>query len=251
MPEPTSEQQQALNQTQAQQQAGNPPDAAAIEAALLQKVFGGKYKTSDEAARGHWELNQHAANAMRLLEERDNPAHLASQRPDPLQRLKDEAYIPPDAFRDAVTSVVGPLLQDAFRPIMGSLVARDELSTEFPAYIANEPAIRGWLKNNPQIAAEVQALEAAGLYKQAAKLSTLQWQVANPPASPGNKEQQLQAALQTTAANASRTQETVPTQDQLMMAIQYGHRTGDKRAAYAMLFPEFEPILPPHLQQQR
>src|SRR5258706_15470202 len=100
-----------------------PADAEAIKAAVLQEVFGGKYQTVEDAKKGHWELNNYASQAYQALQERVNPATVQAQRPDPFQRLQDEAMVPKDAFQEAVRQLV----KEELRPIGQAMEARNQI----------------------------------------------------------------------------------------------------------------------------
>ena len=109
-----------------------------------------------------------------------------------------------------------------------------------------------WLRTNPQVEADVQRLNGYGEYAFAAKHALDQWKRTLPVQSPGNPQAIQQAALPNSQQPQGRGLDPTAGQaEQLAMAIQYGHRTGDKRAALSMVFPDFELQLPPHLQNQQ
>ena len=87
----TPENTQQVQNQQAPPDNQQAPDNAAMqaaEAAVLQKVFNGKFATVEEAGKGYWNLNNYASQAHQLLQERVNPAALAASRePDPFQQL--------------------------------------------------------------------------------------------------------------------------------------------------------------------
>jgi hypothetical protein len=139
------------------------------------------------------------------------------------------------------------MLESAFAPIQQAARARQELAVSAPEYIQNETAIMSWLQNNPQAANDVARLNQAGLYDLAGKTALQAWRTANPPANSGNVAAKVQASLPNQNAQLNRQVEPSQNQDVLAQAIAYGHRTGDKRAAYSMLFPDFKVQLPPHI----
>ena len=233
-------------QPDASQQA-NPDDKAALEQQLLQSVFDGKYKSVDEARRGYWELNNYASQAYQALNQRVDPAMTAAQRQSAFDQLEQESLVKKDLLKQAIREEAGALLDNAFAPLQQAARARQELQVTAPDYIQNETAIMGWLQNNPQAAHDVARLNQAGLYDLAGKTALNYWRSANPPASSGNTVAKQQAALPNQSMQNTRQVEPQQNQDILNQAIAYGHRTGDRRAAYSMLFPEFKVQLPPHI----
>lgn len=248
MPEPTSSE-----QGQQPAQPANPAnDRAAIETEILNQIFEGKnFKSLDEAKTSYWNLNQYASQAYKELSSRVDPAAVAAQRPDPLQRLEKEAYIPMDAFTEAVDQRVNDAIERAFKPITGAMDARTTLATEMPSYLTNESAIQAWLGKNPSVAAEVRALNSGGFFVQAAKLATYSYNAAQPLASPGDPGAKSQAALPNSGNPQARTVDGGSgAADLMQQALAYNARTGDKRPALTMLFPDFEAIIPEHLKQR-
>jgi len=246
--EPTSLQ---PNQTPAAPPASPAVDADAIRKQVVDELFAGKYQGNFDAAKqGVWNLMNSSAEAYKLLQEyRDNGVQVQQGPPqkDALTRLHEEAYIPVDAFREAVSGIVAEEVRQAFAPLTGAMDARNTLATEAPEYLQNESTILSWLATQPQAGAEIKALNDAGLYKQAAKYALLQWKLAKPVTAPGDPALRANAAL----PNQQITQPTgSQSQDPTLMeqAIRYHRVSGDSRPAYQMLFPDFEPQLPPHLQ---
>jgi hypothetical protein len=251
--EPTSQQVQQ-SQTPPTPAANLPVDVDAIRKQVVDELFEGKYKGDFTAAKqGVWNLTNSSAEAYRLLQEyRDNGVQVQQPtgRPDPLERLTKEAYIPADAFTEAVQRIVNQSVEQAFKPLTGAMEARNVLASEAPEYLQNEQGILTWLAANPRLSAEVQQLNDLGQYTAAAKYALLNWKASGKAVSaPGSPELKQQAALPN--GNVSQPGNPVLNDPSLMeQALRYGHITGDKRPAYSMLFPDFEPILPPHLQQQ-
>lgn len=245
MPEPTSSE-----QGQPVAQPAN-PDRATIETELLNQIFEGKnFKSVDEAKTSYWNLNQYASQAYKELSSRVDPTAVAAQRPDPLQRLEKEAYIPMDAFTEAVDQRVNDAIERAFKPITGAMEARTALATEMPSYLTNEQAIQAWLGKNPSVAAEVRSLNSGGFFVQAAKLATYAYNAAQPIASPGDPGAKSQASLPNSGNPQARTVDGSNSEDLMHQALAYSARTGDKRPALTMLFPDFEATIPEHLKQR-
>ena len=231
-----------------QSAAANPPvDRAAIEREILQQVFDGKYQSVDDARKGHWELNNYAAQAYSLLADRNTPAETAANRQSAYDRLAKESLVEPNLLREAVREEAGALIEGYMRPFQAAAAARQELAVTAPDYIQNETAIMGWLQSNPQAARDVARLNSANLYDLAAKTALTYWRAANPPASAGNSEAKLQAQLPNAQLQNSRGVEQENFQNIRQQAIAYGHRTGDRRAAYSSVFPDFQVQLPPHI----
>lgn len=228
-------------------QANPEADKAALEQQLLQSVFDGKYKSVEDARRGYWELNNYASQAYQALNQRVDPAMTAAQRQSAFDQLEEESLVKKDLLKQAIREEAGQLLENAFAPLQQAARARQELQVTAPEYIQNETAIMGWLQNNPQAAHDVARLNQAGLYDLAGKTALNYWRASNPPADSGSMAAKQQAALPNQNAQLNRQVEPSQNQDILAQAIAYGHRTGDKRAAYSMLFPEFKVQLPPHI----
>lgn len=228
-------------------QANPEQDKSALEQQLLQSVFDGKYKSVDEARRGYWELNNYASQAYQALNQRVDPAMTAAQRQSAFDQLEEESLVKKDLLKQAIREEAGQLLENAFAPLQQAARARQELQVNAPDYINNESAIMSWLQNNPQAAYDVSRLNQAGLYDLAGKTALQLWRAANPPADGGSMIAKQQAALPNQNAQLNRQVDAPRNQDMLNQAIAYGHRTGDKRAAYSMLFPDFKVQLPPHI----
>lgn len=231
-------------------QANPDSDKSAIEQEILQSVFDGKYRSLDEARRGYWELNNYASQAYQALSTRPDPAMTAQQRQSAFDALEEESLIKKDLLRQAIREEAGSLVENAFAPLAAAARARQELQVSAPEYIENEGAISRWLNSNPQAAADVARLNQAGLYDLAGKTALNYWRSANPPASSGNAAAKIQAQLPNQNAQNSRQVEPEQHANLMQQAIAYGHRTGDKRAAYSMLFPDFKIQLPPHIAAQ-
>ena len=234
-------------QTDQTHQANPEQDKSALEQQLLQSVFDGKYKSVDEARRGYWELNNYASQAYQALSQRPDPSAVAASRQSAFDQLEEESLVKKELLRQAIREEAGTMLESAFAPIQQAARARQELAVSAPDYIQNETAIMSWLQNNPQAANDVARLNQAGLYDLAGKTALQSWRTANPPANSGSVAAKVQASLPNQNAQLNRQVEPSQNQDVLAQAIAYGHRTGDKRAAYSMLFPDFKVQLPPHI----
>lgn len=222
------------------------------EQRLLSEVFGGKYKTVDEAKAGFWNLTNYASQAYKALEERANPTPV-TPRESAFERLQREALLDPTALREAIREEATQLVNKTLGPLTQAAQARNVLAVQAPDYLANELAITAWLQKNPQAAQEVQRLEQAGLYDLAGKHALTLWQTSNPPKSEGNKEAKAQAALPNAQVPGQRApvDGSAPDHAQVMAdAIRYGNATGDRRWAYANLYPEFKIQIPAHLQAE-
>lgn len=245
MPEPTSDQTPGSAQVPAQ--AANPPaDAAAIEAAIVNELFDGKYNNLAEARKGYWELNRYASQAYEALQAQVQPA----PRQDPYQVLEKDALVNPDALRQAIRAEASQMISQELGPLMGTLSARQQMATDAPDYLAHEGDVLKWVGQNRQVANEVASLNNKGLYSMAAKWAYSQWQAANPPANGGDAAAKAQAALQAGQTGGGRPDLGPPSDDLRRQAIEYGNRTGDRRAAYASVFPDFKVVLPPHVADQ-
>lgn len=246
MPEPTSD---AQNQQPAATTAPA-ADAESIRAQVLQEVFGGKYQTIEDAKKGHWELNNYASQAYQALQTRVNPSAEQSARPSPFQRLKDEAMIPEDAFREAVQIEARKVVREELQPFGAALEAQNQIQTNVPDYVANAPAIQKWMTTQPTTAAKVARLNQAQLYDLAAETAFNAWRGANPPAIPGNEGARQQAQMPGSLSPGQQTMQPAQDPNMLRQALEYSRRTGDQRPAYSMVFPDFEVQLPPHLTDQ-
>jgi len=233
--------------------AANPQAADAIRQEVLNEIFGGKYKTVEDAKQGHWNLNNYASQAYQHLEALKTTSAPAAV--DPFAQLESESLVKADPLRAAIRKEAKAIVEEEFGPIRKMAEARQALTLKAPEYLANEAAIIGWLQKNPSVASDIATLEKAGLYEIAAKNALNEWQRANPPASAGNAAAKQQAALLGgTPQPGQRTPEGQPTPEDraeyMKQAIAYGHATGDKRPAYSNLFPGFKVDIPPHLAAQ-
>lgn len=234
-------------------QAANPQsvDPNAIRNEVLTEVFGGKYRTVEDAKAGFWNLNNYASQAYQALSDRVNPAQLAQQRNDPFAQIEQDSLVKGDVLRDAIRSEAQLLVRQELAPLQEAWVARQELATSAPDYLANEPAILAWLQKNPQVASKVSRQTQRGLHDLAAETALHYWRTANPPSSTGNVEQKAQAMLPNANVSGPRTMEpSNDRQQQLMQAIAYGHMSGDRRPAYSSVFPDFQVAIPAHLADQ-
>ena len=249
---PGSEQQgQNQQQPVVTQQAIDPAALKAAEAHILQTVFNGKYPSVEEAGKGFWNLTNYASQAHQLLQERANPAALAAQRePDPFETLERDALVKRDVLQAAIRREAKLLIDETMNPLQKAWEARQTLATTAPEYLANEPAINTWLAKNPQVGAKVERLNQLQAYDLAAEIALSAWRAANPPQSPGNSEQKQQAQLLNGQVQTNRQVDPAASQDLMQQAIRYGHVSGDKRAAYSMMFPDFKIQIPPHLADQ-
>jgi len=233
--------------------AANPQNADAIRQEVLNEIFGGKYKTVEDAKQGHWNLNNYASQAYQHLEALKTTS--APAPVDPFAQLESESLVKADPLRAAIRAEAKKLVDEEFGPVRRMAEARQALAVKAPEYLANEAAIIGWLQKNPSVATDIATLEKAGLYEIAAKNALTEWQRANPPASTGSAAQKQQAALLGGQPQpGQRTPEGQQTPEDraefMKQAIAYGHATGDKRPAYSNLFPGFKVDIPPHLAAQ-
>jgi hypothetical protein len=233
-------------------QANPAADADTIRAEVLNNVFGGKYKSEEDAKAGFWNLNNYASQAYQALSERVNPAALADARAmDPFAQLEQDSLVKGDVLRSAIRAEAQKLVREELLPMQQAMQARQTLALEAPDYLANEPAILTWLQKNPQVAAKVTRQANAGLHDLAAETALTYWRAANPPAHQGNAEQKAQAAIMGANMQPGRQLDQAQNrQEVLAQAIQYGHQSGDRRAAYSQVFPGFQVELPPHLADQ-
>lgn len=227
--------------------------------ALLQngKILG-KYSTPQEAAQGHWNLTNYAADLARANQELQ--ARLAqATTPAPvtqsaLNAAAAEAMVKPELLAAAIREIASTVVQDQMAPLTTSMQAHAILSKELPEYVKNQAAIEGFLETNPQLSALVAGIAKSGTTEAvagAARLAFREWQASQVGTSTPAPAAVAAASLpggtgsgpSGGAAAAQLTDEQ--RKAELAQAVQYARATGDERAVFSALFRDFNFFGPP------
>lgn len=238
-----------------------PEQVAQIKQEAVKEIFGDKYQGDiNKAKEGHWQLVNYASN---LAHEREalaaqtgtrvNPGDTANAREvDPWNKVGE---VLPDVsnLRAAVAGDVRAAVAAALNPVLTSMAARQTINKTNPGYVQNEDAVLQFLQNNPQIHAQVYAVQEANMPLEAMNFAYAAWeaaQKANAAVPPKPEVGIPGSGFGTPPGMAPPSQPGLEALVDLIQRAQASREEQAVRNVYGMAFGNYNPTIPPQFLQR-
>lgn len=207
--------------------------------AFLQKYPGNSLEeVHANADKGYWEMVNHTKGVLEKVSPLAEKAAAydkligavnggqKAQKPAIVQ-LAEELGVDPSLVQQAMREESAGVFGAALTPILSEATAMQELESE-PGFAQVKPHIDKWIKENPAVKAEFDALKSSGAVKAAWELAAFKWHAANPHAvsSPSKSAAGMVTGGQ---PNSTRHEATGPDPEKLKAATEYYQAYGDPR----------------------